>query len=354
MTKQPACVLADLLKALEAIAPARLAEDWDNPATLAEAMHLKADAIVAHHPLIFKPLQSVHLAQPVAALAGGLLRAGIALVAAHTNLDAARWGTNQALAEACGLVPEAPLLPREDEPQFKLAVFVPSGHETAIIEAIARGGGGRIGAYTHCTFRTSGTGTFLGAEHTRPFIGEPGRLESADEYRIEAVVAESARAAVVRALKHAHPYEEVAYDLYPLSPIRREAGLGCLATLPEKTTAEDLARDLKERLGLACLRLSGPPCKKIRHVALCSGSGGSFIGKAATRADAFITGEINYHQAIEAHARGIAVLELGHFESEVLVARPLAEKLAQAEKLALAGVDVLSARCDRQPFRYFT
>ncbi len=374
--KQAQCFVSDLVRAVELFAPVRLAESWDNvgliagrpssvvrrvmtclevtPPTLREAVEQKADAMIAHHPLIFKPLTSVNLDQPVGALLAELLQHKIALIAAHTNLDASGWGTNSVLAEACGYKSEAPLFTREAEPVFKFVVFVPQGHEQAVIEAIARGGGGRIGAYTHCSFRTAGIGTFMGEEGAHPFIGEAGRFEQSDEFRLESVVPENARAAVIREVLAVHPYEEVAFDFYALAPMKQCIGLGCLATLPSPTNAGQLAQELKDRLKLPQVRLSGSPEKKVKRVGFCSGSGGSYIGKAAMRCDAFITGEINYHQAVEAHARGLAVIELGHFESEALVAAPLAERLAQNPKLSQAGVEVFSARQDLQPFKYLS
>lgn len=372
---QPQFFVSDLLRAVEAFAPRRLAEDWDSvglqvgrpdapvrrvmtcldvtPPILDEAAERGVDALVAHHPLIFKPLDSLNLARPQDALVARLVREGINLVVAHTNLDAAAWGTNSVLAEECGFQPDGPLLPRDEEPQYKLAVFVPKGHEHAVIDAIAGAGGGRIGAYTHCTFRTPGIGTFLGGEGSDPFIGEAGQLEQAAEYRLETIVPESARAAVVRAVLSAHPYEEAAYDLYPLAPTRRTVGLGLIARIDPPVTAAELAADLKGRLAPACVRLSGPAGKKVKRVAVCSGSAGKLIGKVAGRADALVTGEMDYHGGIEAHARGMAVIELGHFETEVLVVRPLAERLAEVERLAGAGVEVIAAENDLQPFEYY-
>lgn len=374
MKQPPQCFVSDLVKAMEAIAPARLAESWDNvglqvghpaaplrrvmtclevtPAALAEAIRIKADAIVAHHPLIFTPLTSLNLAQPAGELIAGLLRANIALLVAHTNLDSAAWGTNAALAEACGLKPEGPLLSREGEQEYRFVVFVPRGSEPAIIEAIVRGGGGRIGDYTHCTFRASGSGTFFGGEGTHPAVGQAGRLEEVEETRLEANVPAAARQAVQREVLLAHPYEEPAFFFHPVVEERGKLGLGCLAWIEPPRPAEDLAAELKQRLGLAAVRLSGAPKKKVKKVALCSGSGGSFIGKVAGRAEAFITGEINYHHAIEANMRGIAVIELGHFDSEVLVARPLAEKLAGVARFVEAGVEVVAATGELQPFKY--
>lgn len=367
------CSVSDILRELEKLAPARLAEDWDNvglmvgdpsapvrramtcleltEATLAEAVRREVDLIIAHHPLIFKPLRSLNFSRPVDKLLGELVRHGIALAAAHTNLDSALWGTNQVLAEACGWQPGTPLLPRNAEALYKLIVYTPAGHERAIIDAINRGGGGSIGAYSHCTFRSPGTGTFKGGADTDPFIGTPGELTEAEELRIESIVPASARRRVVREVLAAHPYEEVAYDLIALENCV-QAGLGCIVELERKTPAAELGEYLKTTLKPTALRLSGKASKKIKRLAICTGSGGSFIGRAACVADALLTGEITYHHAIEAHQRGIAVFEIGHFESEVLVAGPLAKRLGSAPEIRDAGVEVIAAKKDFQPFTY--
>jgi dinuclear metal center YbgI/SA1388 family protein len=276
---QAVCFLSDLLRAVARIAPPELAEGWDNvglqvghPAapvrrvmtcleltepTLAEAIERKADAVVAHHPLIFKPLTALNLAQPGGALVGELVKAGIALVAAHTNLDAAAWSTNHVLAETCGLTVEEPLAAR---------------------------------MLTRATTQPAAEGE---------------------------------------------------------TPV----GLGLVARPATPTTAEAFAAHVKEAMGLTGVRLSGPADKKIKRVAVCSGSGGALLGLAAGRAEALLTGEINYHHGVEAHQRRIAVIEVGHFESEAIVASPLAERLAADEKLREGGVEVFAAERDFQPFR---
>lgn len=362
--------------------PPALAESWDNvglqigdpaaPArramtclevtapTLAEARRAKADAIVAHHPLVFKPLRGVVESRPAERLVAETIRAGIGLVVAHTNMDCAPWGTNQALAEACGLRPvdflEPRILPLEGaEDCLKLAVFVPEGHERKIIDAIHRGGGGRIGLYTHCTFRSLGLGTFLGGEGSDPFLGKAGRFEQAREWRLEAVVPRAARESVLRELLAAHPYEEPAYDFYPLAGAEIRAGLGCVAEPRARMDLAGLIRGVKRGLGLKSVRLSGPHAarlrRSIRKVAICSGSGGSLLARAAQAgADAFLTGEMNYHHGVEAAQRGLDVIEAGHFESERIVAAPLAERLAQAARGRGFRLDAFAARSDFQPF----
>lgn len=368
--------LGQLAKRVAELAPPRLAEDWDNVGlqigdpeaivtrvmtclevtapTLAEAKRRKADAIVAHHPLIFRPMKSALENRPAEKLVRELIRADIGLIVAHTNLDSARWGTNEVLAEALGLMPLGPLFAAPQTETYKLTVFTPEGYENAVIDAIARGGGGEIGAYTHCTYRSPGTGTFRGGEGSDPFIGESGQLVQADEFRIETVVPAERREVVLREVIKAHPYEEPAYDFYRLAVEHGPDGIGCLARPKEPVTAEALARSIKRRLNLQTVRLSGPASKKIRKIAICTGSGGSFLSRiGVTGAQAYITGEMTYHYGVEAHQRGVSVLELGHFESEQIVAAPLAERLGAETVLKEAGVSVFAGERDLQPFEYF-
>lgn len=374
----PTLTVGALAKVVARLFPPHLAEDWDNvglqignpdsavrgvltclevtQSTLAEAVRTGSNAVVAHHPLIFRPLKNILTSAPASRLVTELIRADINLIVAHTNLDCAPWGTNQVLAGACGLevtgpLRAAPLDPAAESRDLKMIVFTPAGHEDAMIEAIHRGGGGRIGLYSRCTFRSPGTGTFLGGEGSDPFLGEAGRLESAEEFRLEAVVPRAVRDEVLAEVRKAHPYEEPAVDFIPLAGDPGVAGAGCMARPAGPMTARELAADIKRRMGLSYVRLSGPPDRKVRKVAICTGSGGSFLGTAASRgADAYLTGEITYHYGIEAHQRSLPVIEIGHFESEVIVAGPLAEKLLGTPEIRSAGVTVTPAADDLQPF----
>ncbi len=370
--------------------PPELAESWDNvglqigdparrirrvmtclevtPPTLTEAKRRGADVILAHHPLIFRPMKTVLESRPAEKLATELIRAKIALIVAHTNMDSAPWGTNQVLAEACGLTPTGPLVPRSLDDgagcpsgdQLKFVVFTPKGHERAVIDAMHRGGGGRIGLYTHCTFRSEGTGTFRGDRGSNPFIGKAGKFEEASEYRLEAVVPRSARASVLAEVLKVHPYEEPAYEFYVLSGVDLPAcGLGCLAEPKQPLTLEKLISQMKRGLKLKQVRLSGlnPQSNirslrsKIRRAAICSGSGGSFLAQAVSRgADVFITGEINYHGGVEACLRRLVVIEVGHFESERIIAKLLARRLSEDSKIKGTGLEILYAEDELQPF----
>lgn len=99
----------------------------------------------------------------------------------------------------------------------KLVVFVPREALDTVREALFAAGAGRIGDYARCSWYTQGTGTFLGGATTDPTVGEPGREERVAELRLETVYPVELEAEVVRALREAHPYEEPAFDLYPLA-----------------------------------------------------------------------------------------------------------------------------------------
>jgi hypothetical protein len=103
--------------------------------------------------------------------------------------------------------------------RYKLVWFVPEEALDATRDAVFRAGAGRIGDYERCSWYTTGTGTFLGGEGTAPAIGEAGHEERTPELRVETVVPADQARGVVAALLEAHPYEEVAYELYPLADV---------------------------------------------------------------------------------------------------------------------------------------
>lgn len=336
-----------IMDAMEIMAPGRLAAAWDNvgllvgdpgqavarvlvaldvtPELAAAAAADGVDMIVAHHPLIFRPLAAIRTdRRPDAALAA-LLRAGIAVFAAHTNLDVAAGGVNDVLAARLGLKDLRPLTAEHTDRLCKLAVFVPQTHAEAVRTAITEAGAGHIGNYSHCTFQTAGTGTFLPLAGTSPFIGRQGQLEYTAELRLETIMPESVRDRVVAAMLQAHPYEEVAYDLYSLNNPGRQYGLGRVGETERPFAAADFALMVKTALGAEHIRLAGPRDKVIKKAAVCGGSGADLIGAAAGMgADCLVTGDVKYHEAQQALACGIVVMDAGHYFTE----RPVVEAVA--------------------------
>ncbi|MEM8600381.1 MAG: Nif3-like dinuclear metal center hexameric protein [Bacteroidota bacterium] len=349
--------VSSIARALEAWAPRGMAADFDNvgllvgdpsrtvtgvlvaldltPTVVAEAQKLGAELIVTHHPLLFKPPKRLVASDPVGALVLRLAEAGIAYYAAHTNLDAAPAGVSFALADQLGIEDARFLVPQPDA-LVKLATFVPRPSAGAVQAAMAEAGAGRIGDYEACAFTTEGTGYFRPGEHAAPTIGTAGGLlEAVEEVRVEVEVARWDLARVVAALRAAHPYEEVAYDVYPLEKKATRAGYGAVGTLPVAIPLRDVLAIVQARLNAGALRYVGDDEALVRTVAVCGGSGSRFIPDARrARADAYVTADVTYHtffDALDSEGRPqMALIDAGHYETERITERILVDYLAGA------------------------
>ena len=329
--------------ALDAAYPPGLAEAWDtgigltcgDPAasvhqvllavdvdrkTVAEAISGGAQVLLTHHPLLFRPVQSVATDTDKGALLHRLIRAGVAHIACHTNADKAVGGVNDALAATLGLTGVRPLAP-DDEPRDKLVVFVPRAATESVLTALSAAGAGRVGDYSDAAFVGTGVGRFRPGPGAHPAVGSIGELERVEEDRIEVVLPRSARAAVVAAMRGAHPYEEPAFDLIELAALPGAAGLGRVGELPEPLRLADFAAYVADRLPAtaAGVQAAGDPQRPIRTVAVCGGAGGSLLG-AATRsgADAFVTSDLSHHVVAEhiADPARPAVVRVAHWAGE--------------------------------------
>ncbi len=350
--------VVDLIRIMEEIAPPELALPEDriglqagdsqaelngvvvalDPSEVAidRALSSGANAIVVHHPLIRKPIERVLRDDPIGKLLLKMARAGIALYVAHTNLDRAPRGVNAILAETLGLQKAKPLQVVEGCAQYKLVVFVPKGHEDAVREAACSAGAGVIGEYGFCSFQTEGVGTFLPAESAQPFSGEVGKLNRVEELRLEMVVSAAFVPRVVDAMKRAHPYEEVAYDLFVTAQRDERFALGRIGELPEVVSLAEFASRVRQTLKLDSVRIVGGAERKVRRVAAVAGGGASFLSAAAAAgADVLVTGDVGYHHAREASARGLCLVDAGHAGTERIIVEPLAEML----RSALADID---------------
>ncbi|NLA04708.1 MAG: Nif3-like dinuclear metal center hexameric protein [Firmicutes bacterium] len=291
-------------------------------AVLEEAIAKDAGLVVTHHPLLFEPLRAVDESEPLSALAAAAIRHRIAVYSAHTNLDIAPRGVNYVLAERLGLAEKGRqvLKVTGHEQLLKLVLFVPAGHEDRLLENLAAAGAGRSDRYSRSSFQVSGTGTFEPLQGSNPFIGRPGQLEKVAETRMETILPASRRRAVIRALLEAHPYEEPAYDLYPLSREGEPRGLGLIGTLKSPQTLSLVAERCRKELGQAMVRCWAPPGQKFSRVALCGGSGGSLIGDAvAGGAELFISGDFRHHDLEKARAHGLGLIDAGHSGTELPV-----------------------------------
>lgn len=342
----------DIIEAVDHVAPFRLAYDWDNVGLqignpsgvvtkaavglevtenfLAFAQRRRCELLLVHHPLIFSSLKNLNEQSRTHSLICEIIRRKMALVVAHTNLDRVAHGTNGVWADLLKLQERRPLEFCPSESLFKFAVFVPVSHIGEVIEAIHKGGGGRIGNYSRCTFRSPGIGTYQPEEGANPYQGTVGKFEEAEEVRLEALVPEAHLKNVVREVKKVHPYEEVAYDVYPLHQLESSAGLGVVGRLPRPLTLGQLTKQVAKACGSRAASFGGDASSKVERVAIVTGSVGSFAdGITRGIADVVITGELGYHKAQELVARGVGLICLGHASSEKVVAPSLAKLVAQ-------------------------
>ena len=373
MVKEKIAHLSDLIGLLNQLCPPGLAEEWDNVGlqvgdpvaevsrvlvcldaeeiALAEAERIGAQVVISHHPLLHRPLKRLAPVDECGRVVFRAIRAGIAVVSAHTNLDRAVDGLNDWLAERVGLTEQQPLEPSASGKVFKLVVFVPAGHEIELMEALFAAGAGQIGAYDRCSFRSEGLGSFRASEGTTPFIGRVGHFEETAEFRLETIVPADRLNKVVARMLKVHPYEEVAYDLIPLANRRTEVGLGRIGRLAEPVSLKDFAAQVREGLQLTALRLVGEPQRMIRKVAVCGGSGISLLGEAIRQgADCLVTGDVKYHDAQRARAEGIALIDAGHFGTERLMIGELAKRLRRVIGEQHLSMDVCEMTAEQDPF----
>lgn len=340
------------LEKMEQWAPISYAEDWDNPglqvgdrqkqiqkvmialtpgeAAVDAAITAKADLLLTHHPLIFKPVKQINSDTAVGRMLLKLIGNDVNLYCAHTNLDIANGGVNDVLAAALGLKHVQPLADIVQEICYKVVVYVPVGHEELVRQAMCAAGAGCIGNYSNCTFQARGTGTFLPGENTSPFLGQQGCMEYADEYRLETIVPQAALAAVIKAMEAAHPYEEVAYDVFRLENGGAKRGIGRVGQLAEPLSLAAFLDLTGEKLQCKHLTYQGDLSQPIKTVALCGGSGISYL-RAAKKAgaDVYITGDMKYHDGQAASELGLCVVDAGHFGTERLITGALADFVQQ-------------------------
>lgn len=356
----------EIMTLMEKEFPLHLAESWDNSGlqigssdkkvgrilialdldsfVLKQALEQQVDMIITHHPLFFKPIKNINYSSPLGKMIKTLVSADITVYAAHTNLDAAQKGLNQYLAEKLGLVNIEPLYPASKEALFKLVVYVPATHLEEVSAAICIAGAGYIGNYADCTFRTRGTGTFRPGQNTNPFIGKTGELEEVDEFRLETIVTENDLKQVLASMHKAHPYEEVAYDLYRLENQGRVFSPGRKGYLVEKMSLQDYALQVKDLLGINSLRVVGDLEGMVKNVAVISGSGASLMNRVmGQNIDLLVTGDLKYHEAKDAEAAGLKVIDAGHQGTEAIVVPLLIDYLKP--KLANRNLQVELIPC---------
>ena len=316
-----------------------------------EAIEKEVDLIIAHHPLIYRPLKNIVTDQLPGRMIEKLLKHDITVYAAHTNLDVAKGGVNDLLAEALKLSNTEVLVPTHEIQLKKLVVYVPTEQCKQVKEALGNAGAGAIGNYSHCLFSSSGTGQFLPEVNANPYIGEKGKLEQVNEERIETLFPDYLEKKVVQAMIKAHPYEEVAYDLYTLDNKGESLGLGRIGEIQEMTLGE-FANIVKNALDVPTVRVVGDLQSKVRKVAVLGGDGNKYITSAKFKgADVYITGDLYYHVAHDAMMMGLNVIDPGH-NVEKIMKKGVANYLTKISAEKGFDVTIFPSEQKTEPFQF--
>lgn len=342
--------IADIIQELERWAPRAWQENYDNSglitgdaqwvctgvlcaldateAVIEEAQAKGCNLVVAHHPILFGAIKRIDPEHYAGRALLQSIRHGVAIYAMHTNLDNLLDGVNGAMADRLGLINRSVLLPKAN-PLKKLYTFVPPDQVDAVAEALYAAGAGHIGRYDQCSFRQSGEGSFRALEGAHPVVGELGKQHREPEWKLEVLYPEPLEQAVLAALRSAHPYEEVAYDLVALTNSHPSVGSGLIGELPAPMPADEFLDFAQSAFGVKALRHTDPVQRPIRRVALCGGAGSFLISRSlAVKADAFLTADLKYHEFFEADGK-LLLVDLGHYESEQYTIDLLAGFLAK-------------------------
>ena len=329
--------LSEIFTCIEEFAPLAYQEDYDNaglqcgdpnaevnsallcidvtPGILEEAERIGAGLVISHHPVIFGGLKRLTGSNLAERLIMDAIRKDIAIYSAHTNIDSVYKGVSFKMAEKLGLQDVKVLSPIRGQLK-KLVFFVPSGNAQDVRNAIFEAGAGQIGEYDMCSFNAQGEGSFRGSDETDPFVGRKGEFQLEPELRVETIFPADRERKILPALISAHPYEEVAYDVYPLDNEYERLGMGASGLLPEEMEEKEFLDRLKEGFSTSRIRHSDFRGTAVRRVALCGGAGSFLLNRAiSSGADAFVTGDIKYHPFFEASGN-ILLADIGHYESE--------------------------------------
>ncbi len=330
--------IRDITTVLEKFAPPELQESYDNAgliigspdtnvtgvlicldislAVIQEAKEKKCNLIISHHPPLFQAIKKINGKTLTEEIIIELIRANIAAYAVHTNLDNVQGGINEQLANLLALSNKSFIEPKPHLLK-KLVTFCPTKEADKVRAAICKAGAGHIGNYDCCTFNINGQGTFRANENANPFVGKKNILHIEAEVRIETIFPAFLQQTIIESLLESHPYEEVAYDIYPLDNSGVLAGSGIIGTLPKDLSIIDFLKLLKKKLNSKGLRYCKGKTDSVRKVAICSGSGSFLINKALSLgADAFITADVKYHD-FQAMENRILLIDAGHFETEI-------------------------------------
>jgi dinuclear metal center YbgI/SA1388 family protein len=363
-------LLNELVQILESIAPPIYQESYDNSglivgnpemeitnalicldsteAVIEEAIERGCNVVIAHHPIVFGGLKKITGKNYVERTVIRAIQNKIAIYAIHTNLDNVKYGVNSRIANLLDLKNLSILRPKTNDLK-KLAVYCPESYAATLRYELGEAGAGNIGNYDHCSFATTGIGTFRGNNDTKPFVGQKGEIHSEVETKIEVIFPAHLQYLLLSTLRKHHPYEEIAYDIYPIENPNTNIGSGMIGELEQPEPTLDFFKKIKAKFNVAMIRHTSLMNKSISRVAVCGGSGSFLLNDAiAAKADLYITADFKYHEFFDAENK-LIIADIGHYESEQFTKELLLDLLIK-KKPTFAP---LLSNIDTNPVKYF-
>ncbi len=363
-----------IISLMENIAPRHLAEDWDNVGlligdsnkpinrifvcldlpewVLEEALDRDVDLIITHHPIIFSGLKKISSDTAIGRKVMKLIKNNICVYSSHTNLDITKDGLNDALANKLGFKSYDIIQPTGIEDLYKVVVYIPEGDERRLLNSLSKAGAGYIGNYSSCSFRSKGLGTFKAEEDATPYIGHKGILEEVIEYKVETVVPENLLKGVIKEIINNHPYEEPAYDIFKLNNKGEIRGIGRLGELNKSVSLLSYVEFVRSALEIKNIAYAGKPDRLIKKVAIINGSGNKYVGVAKrSGADVLITGDMQYHQIVDALEDGLSIIDAGHFDTEKQMIKMVTNYLKSVIGKLGYTVEVIDSKTNINPIK---
>lgn len=355
---------------LESIAPLSSQESYDNSGLLVgdpnmditkalvcldctepivdEALKTGCNLVIAHHPIIFKGLRKLVGQDYVTRTVIKAIKNEIAIYAMHTNFDNYRNGVNFEIGERLGLK-NLEILSPKNQVLTKLICFVPTDNTEEVMKSMFDAGAGNIGDYSECSFKTIGQGSFKPGTNASPVEGSVGEQSRIEEHKLEVIVSNHKLKDVLKAMKSAHPYEEVPYEMYSILNENQTEGSGMIGELDNAIDELNFLGFVKETFNCEVIRHTDLLGKKIKKVAFCGGAGGFLLNEAKRKgADIFISSDFKYHEFFDAENE-IMIADIGHFESEQFTSQRIAGILTKKfPKFALHLTEV-----NTNPINYF-
>lgn len=341
----------DIMQLMEDWAPSALAESWDHPGiqvgnpnqpvrkilvaldmtalNISYAAHHGVDMVITHHPFLFKPLREIDISTYKGQMIESLIKHQITSFAAHTNLDTAVQGVNDALAEKLQLQDCRGFVPVKTYSSYKFTLYTTAAYAKLLKKELDNLGEKHIGSY----YVVDDTDDFT--KNIRVEFHVPGQL-------IEQVKD------LISSLD-----KLVKYDIHELVNHNYKETMGRIGKLPCPMHAEEALDYIKSKLRIPVLRYAGNKDSLVEKVAILGGAGAEFAGLAKSMGvDLYLTGDLKYHEAQNAAMDGLIIADGGHFYTESVIIPYLAKRLRNELKKRGWEIEVLEDIGAQDIFHY--